>query len=98
MLCLLVMPLQSSLPTRPPTHLAMPAQVVLSHTPYRELVPELGEVPVLIAGRGHVQDVARRYGFQRTITTRQLVRLHPDMVPFAHNLGRWGCGRRRGRF
>ena len=38
-----------------------------------------------------VQSVARAYGFQRTITTRQLARLHgPSMVPFAQQL-EGGC-------
>lgn len=36
---------------------ALPSQVVLSHTPFRELVPRLGEEPVLVAGRGQVRCV-----------------------------------------
>ncbi|GAB4814223.1 hypothetical protein N2152v2_001269 [Parachlorella kessleri] len=36
-------------------------QVVLSHTPFKQLVPALGDKPVLISGRGHVADVARKY-------------------------------------
>ncbi len=38
-------------------------QVVLSHTPMRDLVPRLGNAPVLISGMGDVLTIARSYGF-----------------------------------
>ncbi len=41
------------------------AQVILSHTPMRGLVAELGDTPVLVSGRGHVLQV----GGQNTLGT-----------------------------
>ena len=34
------------------------SQVVLSHTPMRQLVPEFGDRPVLVSGRGRVLEVS----------------------------------------
>lgn len=61
-------------------------QVVLSHTPYRELAKELGDKPVVISGRGAL-DVAKAYGFTRAVTTAQLSAAYPTAVPFCHNPG-----------
>ena len=33
-------------------------QVVLSHSPMRQLVPEFGDRPVLVSGRGRVLEVS----------------------------------------
>lgn len=61
-------------------------QVVLSHTPYRELAKELGDKPVVISGRG-AHEVAKAYGFTRAVTTAQLSAAYPTAVPFCHNPG-----------
>ena len=45
-----------------------PQQVVQSHTPMRGLAKQLGDQPVLVAGRGLVADVARSYGFHSVLT------------------------------
>ncbi|GIL56053.1 hypothetical protein Vafri_11504 [Volvox africanus] len=58
-------------------------QVILSHTPMRDLVPELAQRPVLVSGRGDVLNVARSYGFQRVLHTRQLGRAMPAATPFS---------------
>lgn len=65
-------------------------QVVLSHTPFRLLADTLGNVPVMVSGRGHVVDVARRYGFKKTVTSKHIARLLPTSVPFAHDAGVFG--------
>lgn len=61
-------------------------QVVLSHTPYRELAKELGDKPVVISGRG-ADKVAKAYGFTRAVTTSQLSAAYPTAVPFCHDPG-----------
>lgn len=61
-------------------------QVVLSHTPYRELAMSLGDKPVLISGRG-ASEVASAYGFRRAVTTAQLSAKYPTAVPFCHEPG-----------
>lgn len=58
------------------------SQVILSHTPMRQLVPELGSQPVLVAGRGDVLNVAKQYGFSRVLSTYQLGRAMPTATPF----------------
>ncbi|GLC44804.1 hypothetical protein PLESTB_001212300 [Pleodorina starrii] len=58
-------------------------QVILSHTPMRDLVPELAQRPVLVSGRGDVLNVARSYGLQRVLHTRQLGRAMPAATPFS---------------
>ncbi|EFJ47060.1 hypothetical protein VOLCADRAFT_92466 [Volvox carteri f. nagariensis] len=60
-----------------------PEQVILSHTPMRDLVPELAQQPVLVSGRGDVLEVARSYGFQRLLHTRDLGRAMPAATPFS---------------
>ncbi|KAG2493577.1 hypothetical protein HYH03_008096 [Edaphochlamys debaryana] len=61
----------------------LPSQVILSHTPMRDLVPELAQQPVLVSGRGDVLQVAREYGFQRVLHTRELGRAMPAATPFS---------------
>ena len=70
------------------SHLHAPTavQVVLSHTPYRELAKELGDKPVVVSGRGALE-VAQAYGFTRAVTTAQLSAAYPTAVPFCHNPG-----------
>ncbi|KAL3150736.1 hypothetical protein ABBQ32_000518 [Trebouxia sp. C0010 RCD-2024] len=68
------------------THAATALQVVLSHTPYRELAKELGDKPVVISGRG-ADKVAKAYGFTRAVTTSQLSAAYPTAVPFCHDPG-----------
>ena len=62
------------------------SQVVLSHTPYRELAKDLGDKPVVISGRGALE-VAQAYGFTQAVTTSQLSAAHPTAVPFCHDPG-----------
>ena len=64
----------------------MHAQVVLSHTPYRELAKDIGDKPVVISGRG-AAEVAKAYGFTRAVTTSQLSARYPKAVPFCHDPG-----------
>jgi ribonucleotide monophosphatase NagD (HAD superfamily) len=58
------------------------SQVVLSHTPMRQLAARYAEEPVLVAGRGQVREVARHYGLRRVVTPEQLARAMPAVVPF----------------
>ncbi|KAK9837525.1 hypothetical protein WJX84_006214, partial [Apatococcus fuscideae] len=58
-------------------------QVVLSHTPYRQLAKRLGDRPVLISGRGNFHHVAREYGFTQSVSTEQLARACPDALPLS---------------
>lgn len=67
-------------------HVPTAVQVVLSHTPYRELAKELGDKPVVVSGRGALE-VANAYGFTRAVTTAQLSAAYSTAVPFCHNPG-----------
>ncbi|KAG2444358.1 hypothetical protein HXX76_001114 [Chlamydomonas incerta] len=60
-----------------------PSQVILAHTPMRDLAPQLAAAPVLVSGRGDVLAVARRYGLGRALHTRQLGRAMPAATPFS---------------
>ena len=66
--------------------LFLPLQVVLSHTPYRELANDLGDKPVVISGRG-ASEVAAAYGFKRAVTTSQLSARYPKAVPVCRYRG-----------
>lgn len=57
-------------------------QIVLSHTPFQSLTHQLATNPVLVIGRGDVEGVAKSYGLEKIITTRQLAATHPAAVPF----------------
>jgi hypothetical protein len=63
------------------------SQVVLSHTPFRQLAAKFAHEPVLVAGRGQVREVARHYGFRHVVTTHQLTRAMPAAVPFHEDQG-----------
>ena len=56
-------------------------QVVLSHTPFRELARDLAERPVLVAGRKQTPAVARHYGYEHAISTCELAEAFPHAVP-----------------
>ena len=75
------------------------AQVLLSHTPMRDLVPSLGSLPVLVSGRGDVLNVAKGYGFLQPLHARDLGRAMPTATPFSHYPeGRWaGAARANAR-
>lgn len=62
-------------------------QVVLSHTPFRELAKDLGNKPVVISGRG-ASEVAKAYGFNKAVSTSQLGARYPTAVPFCHDPSR----------
>ena len=61
-------------------------QVVLSHTPFRELAKDLCQKPIVIAGRG-APEVATAYGFNKAVSTSQLSARFPTAVPFCHAPG-----------
>lgn len=56
-------------------------QVVLSHTPFKHLLPSL-EGPVMVAGMGNVAEVARHYGFNQILTPLDVAWAAPSIVPF----------------
>jgi hypothetical protein len=78
--------------------LRRPAQVILSHTPFRALAPRLGCHPVLVSGRRDVVDVAAAYGFTKVLTTYHLAAAYRDALPFgaadmpASERGSWARG------
>lgn len=61
-------------------------QVVLSHTPFKSIIPQYNGKPVLVIGRGDdLPDVAQSYGAmaEDIITVHDLVSvLHPAALPF----------------
>ena len=65
-----------------------PEQVILAHTPMRDLVPRYAGRPVLIAGPDHTAvEAARGYGFDGAVGIRDVQRAHPELVP----LRRWAA-------
>lgn len=59
-----------------------PNQVVLSHTPFRQLTEYYAKEPVLVLGRGDVAGVARSYGLRNAVTSHKLACAAPTAVPF----------------
>ena len=59
----------------------LPQQVILSHTPFRSLVPSFRDLPVLIIGRHQSLHVAREYGFRNVVTSHDLA--CASSVPFS---------------
>jgi HAD superfamily hydrolase (TIGR01456 family) len=65
-------------------------QVILSHTPYRSLAAQYSDHPVLIIGRDHsIVEVAKNYGFRRTISSQQIARSDPTAFPFWSEKDDW---------
>ncbi|OTA70287.1 HAD-superfamily hydrolase [Hypoxylon sp. EC38] len=59
-------------------------QIVQSHTPFLDLVPEYGEKTILVLG-GHgqqIRELAHAYGFKKVVTTSDFMALHPHIHPF----------------
>jgi HAD superfamily hydrolase (TIGR01456 family) len=59
-------------------------QIVLSHTPFRDLVPELKDQTVLvIGGRGNsIRELAHAYSFNKVVTPSDIYKATPDINPF----------------
>ena len=55
---------------------------MLSHTPFKSLVPELGNQPIMVAGVGQVPEVAHHYGFKHVLTPADVARAFPSAAPF----------------
>lgn len=70
-------------PPFPPPSPSPPSQVILSHTPFRTLVPTLGQQPVLAVGRRDYVAVAKAYGFEKVLTTYHLAAAFRDSLPFS---------------
>ena len=58
------------------------SQILLAHTPMKDLVPELKNSTVLVLGCKDEIAVARKYGFRFPVTPQAYVRDHPEMYPF----------------
>jgi HAD superfamily hydrolase (TIGR01456 family) len=68
-------------------------QVILSHTPYRSLASKYTDTPVLIIGRNHsIVEVAKNYGFKKTISSQQIARSDPTAFPFWSQKEEWAGG------
>ncbi|KAI9907816.1 hypothetical protein PsorP6_016230 [Peronosclerospora sorghi] len=61
-----------------------PEQMILSHTPMRELATTFGDKRVLIMGSHDVWRVAKSYGFQKVVSVEDLLHHHPTQYPFLH--------------
>jgi len=80
--------------TLPLTPQPAPPQVILSHTPFKDLAPRLGSHPILAVGRKDTQAVAQAYGFQKVMSTYQLAAALPDALPFGAAgvpASEWSC-------
>ncbi|KAI8827001.1 HAD-like domain-containing protein [Fimicolochytrium jonesii] len=57
-------------------------QVLVSHSPMRELVPDYKDKLVHVVGPTHCKNVAHSYGFRRVITSHELRNWNRSMWPF----------------
>ena len=55
---------------------------MLSHTPFKSLVPKLGNQIIMVAGVGQVPEVAHHYGFKHILTPADVARALPSAAPF----------------
>ena len=53
--------------------------VIVCSTPFRELVPELGDKYVVVTGLGDILAIAHEYGYHKAITTAELASLVPEI-------------------
>lgn len=56
-------------------------QVILSHTPWRRLVPQYSRKRVLIIGSAESMDVAKAYGFENVVSPECFHKKNPDVYP-----------------
>ncbi|OQS03024.1 hypothetical protein THRCLA_04653 [Thraustotheca clavata] len=59
-----------------------PKQMILAHTPMRELVKQYADSKVLVMGAYDVLDVAHHYGFKKVISIQDLAQHNPHQYPF----------------
>ncbi|KDO25784.1 HAD-superfamily subfamily IIA hydrolase [Saprolegnia parasitica CBS 223.65] len=59
-----------------------PRQMILAHTPMRELVHQFGDKKVLVMGAYDVLDVAHHYGFKKVVSIQDLAHASPHQYPF----------------
>ncbi|OQS01497.1 hypothetical protein ACHHYP_00714 [Achlya hypogyna] len=59
-----------------------PKQMILAHTPMRDLVHKYGDAKVLVMGAYDVLDVAKHYGFKKVVSIQDLARASPHQYPF----------------
>ncbi|KAI0399024.1 HAD-like domain-containing protein [Xylaria palmicola] len=59
------------------------SQVVLSHTPFRELAKDYESHLIIAIGRGDIKQLAHRYGFKNVITPEALYEIRPKAWPYA---------------
>ena len=100
--CHLRKPLTGSVSSRSQTSCLSDAapgagQVVLSHTPFRQLADQYGQRPVLVAGRKQTAEVALTYGFESAVTTCELAAAFPHSVPFSLSVDGAPSCRKKGR-
>ena len=56
-------------------------QILLAHTPFKDLAKEYENSRVLILGRDEVLNVAKAYGFKKITSCKQLHYHYPDIFP-----------------
>ncbi len=61
--------------------------VILCHTPLKELVPKYRGKWIMTNGLGNCHDIAKHYGYERIITTEEYSSYFPDICPLV-NIGR----------
>ncbi|KAF0690399.1 Aste57867_18234 [Aphanomyces stellatus] len=57
-------------------------QMILSHTPMRDLAKTFGESKVLVMGAYEVLDVAKHYGFKKVVSVKDIAHQSPTQYPF----------------
>lgn len=59
----------------------LPQQIILSHTPMKELTSKFKKKRVVIVGSRQVGKVAKEYGLENSITIDEYTRQHPSLYP-----------------
>eukprot|EP01080_Neovahlkampfia_damariscottae_P009686 gene9686-1892_t len=58
-----------------------PKQIILSHTPMKSLVEKYGDSKVLIVGSRKSSEVAKQYGFEKSIGVEEYAHQNPHLFP-----------------
>lgn len=61
--------------------------IILAHTPFKKLVDKYRTRNIMILGNDKCIHVAREYGFQKIVTTKDIVSYKPLISPWKYNYG-----------
>ena len=63
-------------------------EVVLCHSPMKDVLKKYKNGTMLICGAGKIKEVMMNYGYYNFITTKEYANMYPEMFPFFFDLNR----------